>query len=54
MKKNTESLCTPIERAVLAQYFGLPDSNPGDLTGIDLSIPVDPEAWDDETNGCTG
>lgn len=45
------SLYTSTERAVLANYLGLADPAPLDLANIDISVPVDPDEWNEATGG---
>lgn len=46
------ALYSPMERALLAAYLHVPDPNPKDLAGIDITRPV-PRRWS-ETRGGIG
>ena len=42
---------TRIERALLAAYLGYPDPAPHEIEGIDIHETVDPDEWDESTQG---
>jgi hypothetical protein len=51
MRSEIPVMYTPVERAVLSKYFDLKDPRPRDLSGIDVSTPVDPDEWDEASQG---
>ena len=51
MTSEIPAMYTPVERAVLTEYLGLKDPRPRDLAGIDVSTPVDPDEWDEASQG---